>query len=122
MEKLKKDSETELTTKKLEILGLAEQLKENEICNGLQNSVIVGILETFIQEFEYEMSQFRQDLDFKNGHVNSLAGKLNCLMLESETQQAQISRNHVIDAEIENNLSTLKAALMEIMNSKLCTT
>ena len=60
-------------------------VKENEICNGLQNSVIIGILETFIQEFEYEMWQFRQDLDFKNGHVNSLAGKLNCLTLESET-------------------------------------
>ena len=85
IEKLKKDSETELTTKKLEILGLAEQLKENEICNGSQTSVIIGILETFIQEFEYEMSQFRKDLDFKNGHVNSLAGKLNCPRLESET-------------------------------------
>ena len=83
-------------------------LKENEICNGLQTFVIIGILETFIQEFEYEMSQFRQDLDFKNGHINSLAGKLNCLRLESERLQAQISSNHVIDAEIEKNIRTLK--------------
>lgn len=118
IEKLKKDSETELTTKKLEILGLAEQLKENEICNGLQTSVIIGILETFIQEFEYQMSQFRQDLDFKNGQINSLAGKLNCLRLESERLQAQISSNHVIDAEIQNNLSTLRAN-MEMQCSKL---
>lgn len=118
IERLKEDSETELTTKKLEISDLAEQLEENEIFNGLQSSIIVGILETFIQEFEYQMSQFRQDLDFKNGNINSLAGKLDCLRLECERLQAQISSNHVIDAEIENNLSTLKAT-MQIQCSKL---
>lgn len=118
LERLKEDSESELSTKKLEILDLADKLEENEIYNGLQTSVIVGILETFIQEFEYQMSQFRQDLDCKDGHINSLATKLDCLGLECERLQAQISSNHVIEAEIENNLSTLKAT-MEIQCSKL---
>lgn len=118
LERLKEDSETELTTKKLEILDLADKVEENEINNGLQTTVIVGLLETFIQEFEYQMSQFRQDLDFKNGHIDSLATKLDCLGLECERLQAQISSNHVIEAEIENNLSTLKAT-MEIQCSKM---
>lgn len=102
-----------------QLLELRDVLEEeNEIYNGLQASVIVGILETFIQEFEYQMSQFRQDLDFKNGHIDSLATKLDCLGLECERLQAQISSNHVIEAEIENNLSTLKAT-MEIQCSKM---
>eukprot|EP01018_Ginkgo_biloba_P031094 Gb_05905 [translate_table: standard] len=118
IENLKEDYEAQLLKKKSEVSDLSEELEESKVCNELQTSVIVGILETFIQESEHQSLLFRQYLDSKDKQISSLACMVDCKRLECERLQSQISSNHVIDAEIENNLSTLKAA-MEMQCSKL---
>ncbi|GLJ53024.1 hypothetical protein SUGI_1129300 [Cryptomeria japonica] len=111
MKKVKELSETKLMNKGFEVMILAEQLKEIEVANALQTSVIVGVLDSSIQELQNQISKNIQDLGTRDEQINSLTSILNCLKQECESLKAQISSNHVIDAEIENNLSTLKVTM-----------
>ncbi|KAH9288243.1 hypothetical protein KI387_032360, partial [Taxus chinensis] len=111
MENVKELSKSKLMKKSLEVMDFTERLKENEVSNELQTSVILSVLESSIQELQYQISQYIEDLGFRDEQITSLTCMLNHLKQDCESLQSQISSNHVIDAEIENNLSTLKATM-----------